>query len=41
MNAEEISRLGRMLYERIATMTGHLSVLGRNLDSAVEAITRP
>jgi DNA recombination protein RmuC len=39
-NAEEISRLGRMLYERIATMTGHLSVLGRNLDSAVEAYNK-
>jgi DNA recombination protein RmuC len=39
-NAEEISRLGRMLYERIATMTGHLSILGRNLDSAVEAYNK-
>jgi DNA recombination protein RmuC len=29
-----------MLYERIATMTGHLSVLGRNLDSAVEAYNK-
>jgi DNA recombination protein RmuC len=39
-NAEEISRLGRMLYERIATMTGHLSVLGKNLDSAVDAYNK-
>ncbi len=39
-NAAEISRLGRMLYERIATMTGHLSGIGRNLDSAVEAYNK-
>ncbi len=39
-NAEEISRLGRLLYERIATMTGHLSGLGKNLDNAVEAYNR-
>ncbi len=39
-NAEEISRLGRLLYERIATMTGHLSGLGKNLDSAVDAYNR-
>jgi DNA recombination protein RmuC len=36
-NAEEISRLGRTLYERIATLTGHFSDLGRNLDRAVSA----
>lgn len=36
-NAEEISRLGKSLYERIATLTGHLSLLGRNLDKAVES----
>jgi DNA recombination protein RmuC len=36
-NAEEISRLGRTLYERIATLTGHISDLGRNLDRAVSA----
>jgi DNA recombination protein RmuC len=35
-NAEEISRLGKSLYERIATLTGHLAGLGRNLDKAVE-----
>jgi len=39
-NAAEISRLGRMLYERIATMTGHLSGIGKNLDSAVEAYNK-
>ena len=39
-NAAEISRLGRTLYERIATMTGHLSGIGRNLDSAVEAYNK-
>ena len=39
-NAEAISRLGRMLYERIATMAGHLAGLGKNLDNAVEAYNR-
>jgi DNA recombination protein RmuC len=39
-NAEEISRLGRMLYERIATMAGHLTSMGKSLDSAVEAYNR-
>ena len=39
-NAEEISRLGRLLYERIATMTGHLSGLGKNLDNAVDAYNK-
>ena len=39
-NAEAISRLGRCLYERIATMAGHLAGLGKNLDSAVEAYNR-
>jgi DNA recombination protein RmuC len=36
-NAAEISRLGRTLYERIATLTGHLAALGKNLDGAVKA----
>ncbi|MHB8909168.1 MAG: DNA recombination protein RmuC [Syntrophales bacterium] len=39
-NAEEISRLGRLLYERISTMTGHLTALGKNLDNAVDAYNR-
>jgi DNA recombination protein RmuC len=36
-NAEEISRLGRTLYERIATLAGHFADLGRNLDRSVSA----
>jgi DNA recombination protein RmuC len=36
-NAEEISRLGRSLYDRIVTMTAHLAALGKNLDGAVRA----
>ena len=36
-NAQDISRMGKMLYERIATMTSHLSGLGKNLDNAVKA----
>ena len=39
-NAEAISRLGRALYERIATMAGHIAGLGKNLDNAVEAYNR-
>jgi len=39
-NAAEISRLGRTLYERIATMTGHLSGIGKSLDGAVEAYNK-
>ncbi len=39
-NAEAISRLGRTLYERIATMAGHFAGLGKNLDNAVEAYNR-
>ncbi len=36
-NAEEISRLGRTLHERVATLAGHFADLGRNLDRAVGA----
>lgn len=36
-NAEEISCLGRTLYERIATLTGHFADLGRSLDRSVSA----
>jgi DNA recombination protein RmuC len=36
-NALEISRLGKSLYERIATLTGHFSDLGKNLDRAVSS----
>lgn len=34
-NAQEISRLGKELYERLYTMTGHMKKLGRALDDAV------
>ncbi|MCL2669674.1 MAG: DNA recombination protein RmuC, partial [Syntrophaceae bacterium] len=36
-NAAEISRLGQQLHERIATLTGHLAGLGKNLDNAVKS----
>ncbi|MCE5265192.1 MAG: DNA recombination protein RmuC [Deltaproteobacteria bacterium] len=36
-NAEEISRLGRTLHERVAILAGHFADLGRNLDRAVSA----
>jgi len=36
-NALEISRLGKSLYERIVTLTGHFSDLGKNLDRAVSS----
>lgn len=36
-NARQIERLGRELYERLATMTDHLTTLGRRLDGAVQA----
>jgi DNA recombination protein RmuC len=39
-NAEEISRLGRTLYERTATMVAHFSGLGKNLNNAVEAYNK-
>ena len=35
-NAEEISRLGRELYKRLADMGGHMERMGRSLSSAVE-----
>ncbi len=34
-NAEEVQKLGRELYERIATMGEHFAKLGANLESAV------
>ena len=34
-NAREISVLGRTLHERLTTLAGHFSKLGRSLDSAV------
>jgi DNA recombination protein RmuC len=36
-SARAVSQLGRELYERLATMVEHVSVLGRRLDSAVQA----
>lgn len=34
-NAREISALGRQVYERIGTLTGHFAKVGKSLDSAV------
>ena len=39
-NAEEISRLGRELYKRLADMGGHMDKMGRSLNSAVEHFNR-
>ena len=36
-NARAIERLGRELYDRLATMTDHLTMLGKRLDGAVQA----
>lgn len=36
-NAQEISDLGRQLYERIATVGGHLDDLGRSLEKSVKS----
>jgi DNA recombination protein RmuC len=36
-NAEEISRLGRELHERIGTLVEHFGKVGRRLDDAVDA----
>jgi DNA recombination protein RmuC len=36
-NSAEVSRLGRELYQRLSTMTGHLDKLGRSLAGAVGA----
>ncbi len=35
-NAEEVSRLGRELYSRMATFVGHLEALGKSLDKSVD-----
>jgi DNA recombination protein RmuC len=39
-NAEEISRLGRELYERIGAVARHLNSVGRNLREAMEAFNK-
>jgi DNA recombination protein RmuC len=36
-NARAIEKLGRELYERLATMTGHFETVGKRLDGAVQA----
>ena len=39
-NAEEISRLGRELYERIGAVAKHLQSVGRNLKEAMDAFNK-
>jgi DNA recombination protein RmuC len=36
-NAEEIQLLGRELYDRLATMVGHLDALGGNIKQAADS----
>ena len=39
-NAQEISALGRELYERLAVMGGHFEALGKNLNQAVGSFNK-
>jgi DNA recombination protein RmuC len=39
-NAREISRHGRMLYDRLASLAGHFAAVGRGLDQATAAYNR-
>ncbi len=39
-NAAEISQLGRELYDRLATMAGHFSQMGKGLDRAVDSYNK-
>lgn len=39
-NAQEISALGRTLYERIATLASHFAGVGKGLDRAVDSYNR-
>jgi DNA recombination protein RmuC len=39
-NAQQISELGKQLYDRLATLASHLEDLGKNLDRSVAAFNR-
>jgi DNA recombination protein RmuC len=39
-NAQEISNIGKELYDRIRTLTEHFSAVGKNLDRGVEAYNK-
>jgi DNA recombination protein RmuC len=39
-NAQQISALGKEMYERLLTVTGHVSTLGRGLDRAVDSYNK-
>jgi len=39
-NAREISELGRVLYERMSTLAGHVASIGKGLDRAVESYNK-
>jgi len=39
-NAQKISELGKEMYDRLLTVTGHVSSLGRGLDKAVESYNK-
>lgn len=39
-NAEQISKLGRELYDRLATLSGHFSQMGKGLERAVDSYNK-
>jgi DNA recombination protein RmuC len=39
-NAQEVSKLGKELYDRLRTFTNHFSDIGRGLDRALDAYNR-
>ncbi len=39
-NAQQISELGKSLYERLRTFAGHLTVMGKNLGQSVDAYNK-
>ena len=39
-NAQEVSKLGKELYDRLRTFTNHFSDIGKNLDRALESYNR-